>query len=706
MTMKAMITRGTIIDLLFCNRTVSVVSVYDYMPMRISWTICLLLAGITALSQEDCSHVPSPKAEKLLSQSRDTKKYSADERLALLDKSLEEDPECLACLIRAGEIKFLRSKRTGAPFAEAKQHLEKLMEICPDYHSETYYFLGAMSYADREYDKALDYFEKFLRFPDDDPTKVEKDYEKKYEEVKEAMETVREYAEIYKDPIEYNPRKVAGVSSDVDDYLPLISPDGEIMFITRKRYKQAKGDFEPRLQEEFVWCRRPEINALFDAGEPLPEPFNLGDNYGGATISVDNKELIIAKKNPQPKNPQNIDLFTARFQRTTDKSGRTIYQWDELKDIGSTVNTPDGWEGQPSLSGDGQTLYFVGVRPECLKDEAGNFTHDIFVSERQPDGTWGQCRPLPPPINTRMHEKAPFMHSDSKTLYFASNGHTGVGGLDIFYCRSNEDGSFTKPKNLGYPINNEEDQLGIVVSSDGELAYFGANKLNGGKGWDVFEFRMPEKARPERIAIIKGEVKDDAGEPAQQAEVEIKYAQSGESEKVKVNSDDGSYAAVVKIAQKEDVLLQVKGEGIAFNSRIIARKTDPEPPVVLKLNMETMTAGEDKPFVINDIRYSTNRAEIEESSQLILDEFALYLNEHVTMEIEIRGHTDNVGNDQANLALSKERAFEVLNYLVSKGVDASRMSYQGFGKSKPVASNDTEEGRALNRRTEFRIRKM
>lgn len=656
--------------------------------------------------QDPCQYEPSGKVAKLLEQSRDTKKYDADERMAFLEKAIEEDPACLPCLLRAGEISFLRAKRAGTSFAPAKSFLEAQAAACSLYKAETYYLLGAMTYADREYEKAIEYFETFLHFPDDDPSRFEKDYDKKYQEVQEALPIVREYAEIYRNPADFNPRRVAGVSSDADDYLPLISPDGEIMFFTRKKYEQAKGDFEPRLQELFTWSRRPDINAQFDSGSPLPEPFNLGDNYGGATVSVDNKELIIARKNPVPKNPQNIDLFSTRYERITDASGRQVYKWDELRDLGPAINTPDGWEGQPTLSGDGQVLYFVGVRPESQKDVNGNFTHDIFMSRRQPDGSWGQCEPVPGLINTRMHEKAPYMHSDSKTLYFASNGHTGVGGLDIFYCTLNDDGTFSKPKNLGYPINNEEDQLGIVVSSDGELAYFGANKLNGSKNWDVYEFRLPEKARPEKVAILKGDVKTESGEPPAQAEVVIRYSESGDTDRVAVNADDGSYAAVVRMSSHENITLQVKGPDLAFNTRVIARKDDPEPPVVMKLEMEAQVLSEGKPFVIHDITYATNRAEIEPASAPILDEFAAYLLEHPGIRVEIRGHTDNVGNDQANLALSKERAFEVLNYLVRKGVPAESLTYQGYGETLPVADNSTEEGRARNRRTEFLVKKL
>lgn len=659
-----------------------------------------------SFGQENCDYSPSSKIEKLLEQSKDSKKYDSDKRFEFLEKAVEEDPNCLPCLMRLGELSFLKAKRTKSSFQSAKNYFEKLKELCPNYHSEIYYFLGAMSYADSEYDNALEYFNQFLRFPDDDPSKFEKDYEKKYKEVEEAIPFVQKYKEIYGQKIDYKPIKVGGVSSSKDDYLPLISPDGEIMFYTRKYDYQAKGDFTSKIIEEFTWSKRPDINASFDEGKPLPPPFNLGDNIGGATISVDNKELIIAKKNPTKENPENFDLYSAQFELVNDElTGQKVYKWSELKILSELVNS-DGWESQPSLSGDGQYLFFAAARSECMKDDNGNYTIDIFMSKRGKDGQWQQAVPLPASINTKGRDKAPYMHSDSRSLYFSSDGHVGVGGLDIYYCKMNEDGTFSEPINIGFPINSEKDELGIVVSSDGEVAYFGAQNLNNNRGWDVYQFNMPEKAKPEKIMILKGEVSTDDGNPPSNAEVEIKYKESGESEKVKVSSDDGKYAAVIKMEKKEDIVVSVQGENVAFNSRVIARKEDTQAPVVTKLNMEAPVAAVNKPFVINDIYYSTNKAEIDPKSMLILDEFANYLLEHPSIQIEIRGHTDNVGNDDANLALSMERAYEVLKYITSKGVDGKRISSKGYGETKPIASNDTEEGRAQNRRTEFLIKKM
>lgn len=674
--------------------------------IKTSLTLLGILAGSQCFTQSGCDAETSSKALKYLEQSRDTKKYDPDARAELLEKSLEEDPNCLPCLARAGELAFLKAKRSGASFQPAVLHFEKLIEICPEYHSEPYYFLGAMYYADRKYEEAEKAFDTFLRFPDSDPSRFEKDYEKKYAEVEEVLPVISKYKEIYSNPVEFSPGKVAGVSSAHDDYLPLISPDGEIMFYTRKYDRQAKGEFSSKPVEEFTWSRRPDINSIFDNGAALPPPFNLGDNIGGATISVDNKELIIAKKNPLPKNPENFDLFSAKYALVTDeKTGEKKYVWSELEKLSDLVNS-DGWESQPSLSGDGQYLFFAAARAECIKDDSGNYTTDIFVSRRGADGEWQQAVPLPASINTKGRDKAPYMHSDSRSLYFSSDGHTGVGGLDIYYCKMNDDGTFTEPKNIGYPINSEKDELGIVVTSDGELAYFGAQNLNNQRGWDVYEFKMPEKAKPERVMILKGEVKTESGELPSDAQVEIKYAQSKSVEKVNVGRDDGKYAAVVKVSRNEDVVVSVSGENVAFNTKVVARKDDPKPPVVAKLNMNADVGKTEKPFVINDIYYETAKAEISPRSLLILDEFAEYLITHPNISIEIRGHTDNVGNDDANLALSMDRSYEVMSYLVSKGVEGKRLSSKGYGETQPIDTNDTEEGRAKNRRTEFVIKKM
>ena len=665
--------------------------------------LLLICLSTTVIAQDACTYQPEGKIAKWLEQSFDNRKYQTEERIVFLQKALEEDDKCLPCLLRLAEIEFKVAKKGGS-FASSKSHLLRLHELCENYHSEVYYMLGAMTYADREYTDAETHFERFLRFPDNDPSKFEKDYQKKYDEVEEALKSVKVYAEIFKNPFEFTPKKVEGVSSGSDEFLPLISPDGEIMFYSRKGQRQAKGDLVPRTVEEFSWSKRPDINSAFDKGTALSRPFNLGQSCGGAAITPDNKEMIVAMKNPSGKNPENIDLFMTRYELLPNEAGTKEYKWSELKLLNENINTETGFEGQPTLSGDGKTLYFVGVREDCIKDAFGNPSHDLFFSMRDASGNWQKAQPLSGGINTKGQEKAPFMHSDSKTLYFASNGHIGLGGMDLYYTKVNDDGSIGEIKNLGVPINTEADELGMVVASDGEIAYFGAKNFMNQKGWDVFEFRMPERARPEKVMVVKGQVKTKQGDPPSGASVEINYMESGKNETIAVNDDDGTFAAVVVMTGKEDITLSVEGKDVAFNTHVITRK-DEVTPAVSKIEVTTSEQKAGEVCVLNDIYYKTASAELETSSLIILDAFALYLKRHPTMEIEIAGHTDNVGDDRSNQALSAERAFEVLNYLASKGVAGERMRHAGYGESKPIGNNASPEGRALNRRTEFTILK-
>jgi len=662
---------------------------------------------IISFAQEDCEFVPSEKVQKLLDQSEDKKKYDNNKRKEFLESALELDENCLPCMHKMGVTAFKSAKHSGSSFSQAESLLELLVEKCPEYHSDPYYYLGAIKYASSEYADAKKYFEKYLHFPDDDESKFYKDYDKNYAEVNEALPFVNFYQEFYGQEIDFNPKIVSGVSSKGDEYLPTLSPDNELMFYTRKYEKKAKGDIVARWVEEFTMSNRIDINTAFDGGEPLPRPFNLGDNYGGATISLNNKEMFITKKNPVGSNPDNFDLYVTSFRKEyDDKEAREIFKWSELEDVGPNINTDDGWEAQPSLSADGNMLFFATIRPACIPLADGSPSTDIFVSERGSDGKFGPAKSIGTIINTAGHEKAPFMHSDSKTLYFASTGHLGGGGYDIFYAKMNDDGTWTTPKNIGSPINTEQDEHGLIVSTDGALAYYATRGLSGTLGFDIASFEMPEKAKPDKVLLVKGEVKNESGEAVKDAKVEIKYAQSKEITEIEIDKDDGKYAAVINLSKAEDVILNVSGENVAFNSRIISRKEDTEAPVVMKLDMKTEEIAANKPFVINDIFYTTNSADFDEASGLILNEFADYLKVHPSLYIEIRGHTDDVGADETNLALSMDRAFEVKGYLESKGVEGKRITAKGMGETMPVADNATPEGRARNRRTEFVIKKL
>jgi outer membrane protein OmpA-like peptidoglycan-associated protein len=653
---------------------------------------------------QSCEFEPSAKATKLLEKAADKKKYDSDQRIGFFEEALDEDANCLPCLLELGESYFKRAKHGSGNFNQSLSNLERLVEACPEYHSAPWYYLGAIYYADHQYEKALKAFDTFRHFPDDDQNKFDKDYQKKYEEVEGALPFVEFYKDFFAHAGELSTKVVSGVSSNNDEYLPALSPDGELMFYTRKYMKKSKGDVVAKQVEEFTWSTRPDINGVFDEGEALPKPFNMGDNYGGTSISVDNKELFIAKKNPVSGNPDNIDIFVTRYELVTDpKTQQKNYVWSELENLGPNVNTDMGWESQPSLSGDGKTLFFATVRENTMLDASGNPGTDIFYSVRQPDGSWSPAKSVGPPINTNYNDKAPFMHSDSHTMYFASDRQPGGGGYDLWYTRQNEDGSWQKPRNMGSPINTDDDEHGMIVSSDGEEAFYASRRIQGAKGLDIYSFPVPEEARPDKVIILKGKVTDETGEVPKDAVVELKYVQSKTIEKVAVSGDDGAYATIVNVSKNEDVVVSVKAENTAFNTHLVVDKEEKIAPAVVKLEVETAKVKKSQPFVIPDIYYSTSSADINRESKIILDEFATYLLANPKIAIEIGGHTDSQGSDDTNLALSMDRAFEIKGYLEKMGVPGKRITAKGYGESKPVASNDNEEGRSKNRRTEFVI---
>ena len=658
------------------------------------------------LAAQECGIELEAKASKLLEKSKDKKKYKSAQRTQFLRDALEIDEECLECRYLLGKKAYRRAKNETYDFTEANAYLVPLVERCPDYHSDPYFYLGAMSYAERRYTDALDYFDKFIHFPSDDESKFSRDYDKNYKTVKAAIPSVEFFKKYAENPVDYNPKIVEEISSkEGEEYLPVLSPDNEIIFFTKKHSKKSKGIIGDNWVEEFTMSKRENINSKFEEPKALSAPFNLGDNYGGATISVDNKEMYIAKVNPNGMNPQNIDIYKTTYAKSYDEvKGYDTYSWSKLESIGDHINTKQGWEAQPSLSSDGKLLFFASARPESVLGPDGKPSVDIYFCERQSDDSWGNPQNLES-VNTKGSDKTPFMHSDSRTLYFSSNAHRGFGGFDLFFTRQLDDGTWSEPENLGAPINSEKDEEGLIVTTDGKLAYF-SSKMEGSYTKDIFSFELPERAKPQKVIILKGTVKDENDEVVQDLEIEIKSDSRDDPETIKINQEDGSYAAIINVEKGEDVVVMIKKDGYAFNAQLLTTKDELKKPDVIELTTQVQKIEANKPFLIRDINYRTSSSDIDDESKTILKLFAIYLKENPSLKIEIRGHTDDVGNLTDNLALSTDRAFEVLGYLQEHGIESGRLNYKGFGPNKPLASNETSEGRLKNRRTEFVVTKM
>lgn len=680
--------------------------------MRVALCMWAMAAAFSGLMAQDdaagpCGHPTDKREVKALSEAMGTR--NPTERHQMLKALLERAPQCSECLFRTGESAYQRAKAGAGGFSSGMEYLEQLRARCPDYHRDMYYYLGNMYYAQERFAEAAKAFRKFQDFPLDVPAKLGEQAEPHTAEVERIMPELAFYTSFYKNDRPADPELLKGVNTSADEYLPMFSPDNELLFFTRISKHQALGDRFPREVEELTEARRPGVKAEFGKGKAMPPPFNGGDSYGGLTVSLNNKELFVTVCTPVSSQYKNCDIFRTHYETRMDMgSGRQTFEWGPLTNLGPHINTPDGWESQPSLSADGRTLYFATVRH-------GSQGSDIFVSHRDDKGEWSVAEPLPAPINTAGDEKAPFMHSDSRTLYFAARpprdergmedllkGHRGIGGYDIFFSRLGDDGQWTRPGNLGNPINTPQDEHGLIVSADGRTAYFASNRFNGPGGLDIYGIPVPKEARPENIAIVKGVVTDGNGKAVTDATVSITYMDTRKTEVLKVDPADGHYAAVVRLKEGSDVIVTVKKPDHVFDSRSFSLE-DTVRGGVAEVDMKLQKIEVGKSYRVNDIRYATNSAAITGASRYILDELIAFLKENPTVIIEVQGHTDNVGGLEDNMALSRDRAITVVKYLTGHGIKAARLTSKGYGPTKPVAANTTEAGRAENRRTTFVI---
>lgn len=667
--------------------------------------LSLLCFTLTVSAQDDdesksakkwCNESIGKKAIALYEKGIDKKKYKKPERMEYLKKALELEPDFAEALLAAGLEFAFTCKVDNKPFTITLPFFYKAIGLCPQIHSEPYYYIGFDYYERRMNDSAIKYLQKFIDFKDDDEKKFAKDWDAEMYQAKQMVKSAKKEIGLRKN-VQFDPKVVKGVSTERDEYLAYISPDDRSCYFVRRVPVQSMNrvSASDADKEVFMIAQR-DKTGQFNNGEPMGVPFNTtDDNQGGCSISIDNKTLYFAMMRQEGLPQPNCDLYVSEFSNGS---------WGEIRKLSANVNDRKYWDSQPSIAADGLTLYFASDRP------GGYGGIDLYCTVKDPKtGQWSVPQNLGPTINTKGDEKTPFIHSDSETLYFSSTGHFGFGNYDIFYARKNEKGEWTDPENIGSPINGFSDDTGFFVSSDTKTGYFFSydeGKVRG-KGigkYDLYSFDLYKEARPQQIAFIKGTVKDTAGNQVSGAVIEIKDTKTKQTAFATVDSSSGEYMIAVK--KKNDVVLTVKKDDVAFNVKIVSVKdlapasANAEPPSIA---IEVKEAKQGGKFVIDNILYNTNSAELKTESRIILESFAQYLKENPKLKVEIQGHTDNVGNPKDNEALSTNRAFSVKATLEEFGVDGKRILARGFGQNRPIADNTTETGRAKNRRTEFQI---
>jgi outer membrane protein OmpA-like peptidoglycan-associated protein/tetratricopeptide (TPR) repeat protein len=565
---------------------------------------------------------------------------------------------------------------------EAEKCFLKVVSICPSYDVYTYYYLGEIAYNYERYDSAVQFLTTFLK--DVDKIKTDQDYNR----ATDLLNYSKFYIDMIHHPVPFRPVVVEGISTPENEYLASLSPDNLIAFYTRvKKIMPDRNSLvqTPRMKEVFMYSDETEP-GVYGEGEEMPDPFNINDNEGGASLTADNNSLYytVCKKNAQ-SGYENCDIYF---------SENVNGEWSKITSISDKINKANSWESQPSISTDGKTLYFISDR------QGGYGGNDIYKSTREDNGEWGAPVNLGPTINSKGNEKSPFIHPDGTTLYFSSDGWPGMGGYDIFYTKLNDNGTFSKPTNLGYPINSPDNEIGFFVSTDGTKGFFASNKYSGKGGWDLYSFDLYEAARPEKVLFIKGTVKDESSLLPVKAKIELRNVETKKVREIPLDTNTGKYVAVTPF--KNDYVMTIKKEGYVSESKYIAR-ADTVFKAPANVDMDIKPIELNQSYRINDIYFAFNSFDLTPESKIVLDQFIEFLNLNPALAIEIQGHTDNIGNDAENLKLSSNRAKSVFDYLVQTGISPERLTYKGFGKTKPIASNDSEEGRAKNRRTVFLI---
>ncbi len=647
-----------------------------------------------AQDEAKCQEIDNKKAVKLYEQGID-KKYKKEERLIFLQEAMKWEPDYVDANFAFAMERIKTLSIAEAKYKPVEPYLKKVIEICPKYHSDPYYYLGFIAWEDENYDDCAKYLKLYIDFKDDDEKKFNKEYDALLKQARDMVRYAKVYSDLFKNKVPFDPKPVAGICTEKDEYLPIISSDDEMMLFTRKQpYVNKDMVYETDKEMElFSYAMRSKTTGEFNKGQRMPYPFNKDGAEGGATMSIDNKHVFFTRGKDEGGAVLNFDIYT---------SDNINGEWTEAKKV-EGINDPVYWDSQPSIASDGKTLYFASDR------KGGRGGVDLYVTVKDfATGVWSPPVNMGPVINTSYDEKSAFIHSDFQTIYFSSDGHPGVGGFDIFFSKKGEDGKWGEPKNIGIPINTPRDDLGFFVSTDGHLGYFSSNEPSRANGksvgkHDVYSFDLYKEARPDEVAFFKGKIEDFGQGSPVGFKVEAKDVVTNKVTEGMVDTITGNYALVVNTKTKNDLIITVKKDNYAFSSQLVKKDSlVAAKPVKRNLQVDTIQVG--KTYLLNNIYYKTNSADLDPSSAVVISEFSDFLKLNPTLKIEVRGHTDNVGDAKSNLALSTDRAFSVRDLLISKGIEESRLvNFKGYGALNPIADNGTEAGRAKNRRTEFVI---
>lgn len=644
---------------------------FNYMLRNI--ILLLILAHSAVNGQVVTNENANKKATKAMEQGIQLAmgmEYEA--ALNAFQAAIDAEPRFINAWMFAGDV----CSQTGQ-YAKAKNYYQGAIDIQDDYDVSVYKKLAEAEQMLMEYDAAIASIQIFL----DNPNIVGETRKKAIR----FLNSLEFAADAVQHPVPFQPVNMGSeVNSHLDEYFPSLSADKELLVFTRNlidTLERPEGGFMLRRNEDFFLSEAEGNN--WTTANNMGRPVNSTFNEGAQCISADGRWLYYTLCNG-PAGFGSCDIYYA-FQN--------FGIWSTPENCGKRINSAN-WDSQPSISADGKYLFFTSNRP------GGQGGSDLWASKMGADGYWEPAYNLGTTINTPADESSPFMHPDGATLYFASDGHPGMGGTDLFYSKLDLTNGWQTPVNLGYPLNTSGMEATLHVSTDGGTAFYSSDREDSYGGLDLYSFPMPEIIRPDPVTYVKAIVKSELNLQPLQADVQLFDLNSNELVTRSTCGANGEF--LVTLPSGKDYALFVAMEGYLFHSENFSLAEGfPDEPFVLEVLLKKVSVGET--FTLRNIFFESGSASLLPESESELNKLLELITNNPSMRISVNGHTDNVGSDTDNMRLSEQRAGAVAAFLTEKGIDSDRISSKGYGESVPLADNASAEGRALNRRTEIEI---
>ncbi|MFO0320916.1 MAG: OmpA family protein [Bacteroidota bacterium] len=590
---------------------------------------------------------------------------------------------------------------------DANRHLEKANSLGGNIPNDAYFYLGWSSQLNLKLDAAISYYQKYINYLKlnvaENALAIE-DVNKKIEECRIGKREMANPKRIFVDNLG------PSINSSYPEYSAFITADESMVAFTACRNSTTGGkkdkDNGGYMEDLYISYRK---GKDWDQAQNFGAIVNSDEHDATAGLSADGTILFIYKY----KEKDGGDIYVSNLSGTT---------WSKPEHLNKNINSKDH-ESSVSLSFDGKRLYFVSDK----KDGIGN--RDIYYSDKDVNGEWGPSINIGPTINTKYDEEGVFIHPDGKTLYFSSKGHQTMGGYDVFKSVY-ENGKWSSPVNLGYPINGADDDVFFVINGSGYHGYYASSKAGGFGDKDIYRitFLGPEKqpilmnednllasvAGPvtefkankiidssPKMTILKGIISDEQTKQPLEAIIELIDNVKNEIIAIfKSNSSSGKY--LVSLPSGTNYGIVVRREDYLFHSENFDLPAAANFQEIEK-NVELKKIDIGKTIALRNIFFDFNKASIRPESASELNRLIKLLSENPTLKIELGSHTDSKGTDEYNQKLSQSRSQSVVSYLIEKGISSDRLVAKGYGETVPVATNDTDEGRQENRRTEFKI---